>query len=68
LANLDTEVRMAAFDWLSKKSAECEDVIPRPVLSQGLHNKRLFIPRKSDFRPDPALLSRRWEKFRSAVA
>ncbi len=35
---------------------------------QGLHNKRLFIPRKSDFRPDPALLLRRWEKFRSAFA
>jgi len=68
LTDFDTEVRLAAFDWLSKKSAEYEGVIPRSVLSQGLHNKRLFIPKKSNFRPDPALLSRRWEKFRSAAA
>lgn len=30
---------------------------------QGLHKSRLFIPRKSELQPDPALLSRRWERF-----
>jgi putative restriction endonuclease len=30
---------------------------------QGLHNTRLAIPRKSDLRPDPGLLARRWERF-----
>ena len=44
----DIEVRLAAFDWLSKKSTEYEDVIPRSVLAQGFvfqdHRIRLMGP------------------------
>ena len=31
---------------------------------QGLHQTRLKIPRKIDLRPDPNLLSQRWERFK----
>jgi putative restriction endonuclease len=33
---------------------------------QGLHNSKIVLPRHSDLRPDPALLSRRWEIFKMA--
>ena len=30
---------------------------------QGLHQTKLWIPRKVDLKPDPELLERRWERF-----
>jgi putative restriction endonuclease len=34
---------------------------------QGLHHSNLLLPRQIDLRPDPSLLSRRWEIFKAAV-
>ena len=34
---------------------------------QGLHDTRMLIPRKIDFRPNAGLLERRWERF-AAIA
>lgn len=34
---------------------------------QGLHQTKLWIPRKPDFRPDPELLERRWDRFREVA-
>jgi putative restriction endonuclease len=34
---------------------------------QGLHNKKLIIPNKQNLRPDPKLLSWRWERFRNVA-
>lgn len=39
----DTEIRLAAFTWLTEKSAEYGDVFPRQILAQGFefHNQRI---------------------------
>ena len=41
--HIDAEVRMAAFDWLSQKTIELGDVLPRAVLSQEFqfHGQRI---------------------------
>jgi putative restriction endonuclease len=33
---------------------------------QGMHDTKLILPKRLDLRPDPSLLSRRWESFISA--
>jgi putative restriction endonuclease len=42
-ANLDIEVRIAAFDWLSSRQTEYGDVLPRQTLAQGFefHGQRV---------------------------
>jgi len=34
---------------------------------QGLHNRRIFLPRKPELRPDPDLLALRWERFKEVA-
>ena len=34
---------------------------------QGLHNKKILIPRRTEFRPSPELLKRRWERFKEVA-
>ena len=42
--DLDTEVRVTAFDWLQQKTAEYGDVLPRAVLSQGFEFRGHRVP------------------------
>lgn len=42
--------------------------IDGPILRhglQGLHNSKLILPKKPESRPDPTLLSKRWNEFRA---
>ena len=43
LKDVDPEIRMAAFDWLSSRQTEYEDVLPRQILAKGfeLHGQRV---------------------------
>ena len=34
---------------------------------QGLHNTQILIPRRTDLRPDPDLLNRRWQRFENVA-
>jgi putative restriction endonuclease len=34
---------------------------------QGLHNKKILLPRKTEFQPSPDLLERRWNHFQEVV-
>lgn len=34
---------------------------------QGLHNTKLILPKKQNLRPDPKLLSWRWERFKNVA-
>ena len=34
---------------------------------QSLHNKKILLPRKTEFRPSPGLLERRWERFKKVA-
>ncbi len=34
---------------------------------QGLHGKRIYLPRKLERRPDPDRLARRYQRFLEAV-
>jgi len=34
---------------------------------QGLHNKKILLPRKNEFRPSPDLLERRWHRFKEVA-
>ena len=40
----DTEIRLAAFAWLTEKSAQHGDVFPRQILSKGFEFHNLRIP------------------------
>ena len=44
LKDFDTEVRMAAFDWLSSRQTEYEDVLPRKILAQGFDFRGQRVP------------------------
>ncbi len=43
IKDIDTEIRMAAFAWLSTLQTEFEDVLPRKILSEGFefHGQRV---------------------------
>ena len=41
---LDSEVRMTAFDWLSRKSFEYGDVLPRAILIKGFDYQGTRVP------------------------
>lgn len=43
IKDIDTEVRMAAFDWLSSRQIEYDDVLPRQILAKGFefHGQRV---------------------------
>ncbi len=43
-ANLDIEVRIAAFDWLSNRQTEYGDVFPRQTLAQGFEFQDQRVP------------------------
>lgn len=42
--NIDQRVRLAAFDWLSKRVAMYGDVIPREILAQGFEFEGKRVP------------------------
>jgi len=44
LSNLDAEVRLATFDWLSQLIEIHGDVLPRQVLAQGFNFKGARVP------------------------
>jgi putative restriction endonuclease len=41
---LDTEIRLAAFEWLKSRQVEYGDVLPRQLLSQGFIHKGQRVP------------------------
>jgi putative restriction endonuclease len=44
MKDADTEVRMAAFNWLSSQQKEFEDVIPRQILANGFEFRKQRVP------------------------
>lgn len=43
-ADLDTRIRLVAFEWLSKQTSLYEDVLPRDILAQGFEFEGTQIP------------------------
>jgi putative restriction endonuclease len=57
-------------DYIVKIRTDIRDETDGPMLKhglQGLHNKRIVIPKSKRLRPAPELLERRWEQFIAAA-
>ena len=44
MPDLDAEIRLAAFDWLTQRIESIGDVLPRSILSQGFEFKGTRVP------------------------
>ena len=44
MPDLDVEIRLAAFDWLSQQISLYGDVLPRSILSKGFQFKGIRVP------------------------
>ena len=42
--DVDTQIRMAAFDWLSSRLTEYEEVLPRQILAEGFEFRGQRVP------------------------